>query len=405
MTDLESPEMQIIPLDEIVPGAVIRVAMIENVQYLSVRDVIMHVCNKNSNDAGQILRRIKAEILSELQTFCRDFKFPGQGHSVQPVITFPGAIKLAMFLPGECAKKNRSLMASIIVRYYAGDPSLIREIEANAMSDACIPSMARESIFCDGESTKEEFSLKRKREELELLKLETEARKGQAQSYTEIAQAYTDICSNSIMDEHAKNVFKEAMLSTVQGKCTGRNDNENKSRETAKNASIVLAEKNPTFTFVESARWPNTNPLVDKYSRLDDMETDNEYEIPQMMYKDKELNQKFKGLLESDSKYGILGFQYHGPRITSHNLCMCQQVKEAYGIKRDGKQFLILILRRGHEVKPHRAWAVLYRLGLLPRFFLLHSISLYSPGIGPVKDDMILDTVKQPADDKWSWHI
>jgi len=413
MTAFASAEsVPIIPFDEIAPGGFVRFTIIDGTQFLSICDLIMILCAKNNKAASKTWERISDERKEEVSSFCRNFKFPGQGQTTQPVITFPGAIKLAMLLPGECAKKNRLLMANIIVRYYAGDPSLIMEVEASALSDAVIPNIARTAILGDCESTKEECNLKRKREELELLKLETEitvmARKSQVQAYAEIAQAYTDICSNSIMDEYAKNVFKEAMLSTVQHKCIGCNDNDNKSHdthETAKEAPAVLEEQSSTFTYVESARWPHTNPLVDKYTRLDDMEPDNEYETPPKIYKDKELQKKINLPRGLPDRYGILGFQYYGPRITSHNLSMCKHVQEAYGIKKDGKQFLILIMCSGHEIKPNCAWIVLYRLGLLARFYLLHAISLYTLRVEPIKDDVILDTIKQPADDKWSWHI
>ena len=39
----------LIPFDEIVPGAKVRVAVINGKQYLSVRDLIMHLCNKDNN--------------------------------------------------------------------------------------------------------------------------------------------------------------------------------------------------------------------------------------------------------------------------------------------------------------------------------------------------------------------
>ena len=37
-----------IPFEEIVPGATVRVAVIDGVQYLSIRDIIMCVCGKNA---------------------------------------------------------------------------------------------------------------------------------------------------------------------------------------------------------------------------------------------------------------------------------------------------------------------------------------------------------------------
>jgi len=95
-----------------------------------------------------------------------------------PVITFPGALKLMMFLPGENAKKNRGAMVKILHRFYAGDKSLLTEIEANAMSDSPVAQMARASLpAADGNKA----ALTRKRqlleiEDLELNNLEKRAR-------------------------------------------------------------------------------------------------------------------------------------------------------------------------------------------------------------------------------------
>ena len=141
----EIEQTSVIPFDEIVPGATVRFCVVEGKQYLSVRDVIMHICGKDQHDAAQIWRRTPPSRLSELGTFCSNFKFPGRGQSEQPVITFPGALKLVMFLPGKNARKLRSKMVAILTRYFAGDPSLLHEIEENGHSDAPIPQLARAS--------------------------------------------------------------------------------------------------------------------------------------------------------------------------------------------------------------------------------------------------------------------
>jgi hypothetical protein len=81
-----------------------------------------------------------------------------------------------MFLPGDIAKHSRAKATEILVRYCAGDTSLIAEIEANAKSSSPVAQMARESL---GIVTEEDLSRKRRREELELemLRIEMEERK------------------------------------------------------------------------------------------------------------------------------------------------------------------------------------------------------------------------------------
>ena len=109
--------VDVIPFDEIMPNASVRWVLIDGVQYLSVRDMIACVCVKTANYSGEIWRNIGNETKEELNLFLAFYKFPGQGQSSQPVITFPGALKLIMFLPGEAAKKHRSVMAEILQRY------------------------------------------------------------------------------------------------------------------------------------------------------------------------------------------------------------------------------------------------------------------------------------------------
>jgi hypothetical protein len=186
-----------IPLDEIIPGATVRVTVIDGVQFLSIRDFIMSMCAKDNKTASKIWERISDERKEDLATFCLNFKFPGQGQSEQPVITFPGAIKLSMFLPGESAKKNRSLMTEILVRYFAGDPTLIREIETNAASDDPVASMAR-AVLPVVANDQVGLKLKRKREELEFVK--------------ESVECYTKISTNNSLDERGAFVFKDAVL-------------------------------------------------------------------------------------------------------------------------------------------------------------------------------------------------
>ena len=145
-----------------------RLTLIDGTQYLSIRDIIMHVCDKDSHDAAQIWRRMSDDKVSELGTNCSHFKFPGRGQQEQPVITFPGAIKLLMFLPGEKAKTHRSAMVSILTRYFAGDPSLLKEIEANTVSTSPIAQMARASLQVESSELLHERKRKRELEEAEL---------------------------------------------------------------------------------------------------------------------------------------------------------------------------------------------------------------------------------------------
>ena len=145
-----SLSMATIPFDEIVPGATVRPATIDGLQYLSVRDVLMYLCDKTAKRANEKWDRLSDEVKNELAAFCGKFQFPGRGNRPELVITFKGALKLAMLVSGEKAAQHRAAMVTILSRYYAGDDSLTDEIEANAVSASPVAEMARNALAAEG---------------------------------------------------------------------------------------------------------------------------------------------------------------------------------------------------------------------------------------------------------------
>ena len=83
-----------------------------------------------------------------------------------------------MVIGGENAKTYRSKMVKILQRYYAGDGSLLDEVEANAQSDGAVQQMARASLAAEKEQEEQEtqltLPLKRRKLELEVAKLEAD---------------------------------------------------------------------------------------------------------------------------------------------------------------------------------------------------------------------------------------
>jgi hypothetical protein len=72
---------------------------------------------------------IEKRYKNELALFSGQFKFPGRGKTLTPVINVNGMVKLLFWLPGELAKKFRSTSAETMIRYLGGDLSLIDEIK------------------------------------------------------------------------------------------------------------------------------------------------------------------------------------------------------------------------------------------------------------------------------------
>jgi hypothetical protein len=124
-----------------------------------------------------------------------------------------------MVLPGEMAKEVRVQFGKILERYMAGDKTLQAELDANAASDSPIAQMARASLgIKQGDEEAYTICLKRKREELEQLKLAEEI-KGLTQ--TRIINAYAEIerirdpSNPTNADERTRLMMQDAMQNSI----------------------------------------------------------------------------------------------------------------------------------------------------------------------------------------------
>ena len=158
-----------IPFDESVLGATMRLTVINDTQYLSTRDIIMHVCCKNVNNGGEVWHNVTNERKKEVQEL--NFLFPEK--EVQP--------------------------------------SVLKEIEANALSESPVNHYALEALAQEGLQI--EGTRKSKREELEILKAEPQRQSSAAPSsvmdkFASIINTYTALCLNRDVDDRAKTMLR-----------------------------------------------------------------------------------------------------------------------------------------------------------------------------------------------------
>lgn len=212
-----------IPFDEIVAGASARLAVIDNLQYLSIRDLIMHFNGCSSKTANKVWERMSDSRKEEVSTECRVFQFQGQGQTAQPVISFKGALKLVMWIGGEKAKSYRSAMVNILQRYYAGDGSLMDEVEANAQSAGPVQQLARASLVAEAAPLPEEDALelpfKKRRMELAMAREEAEIkarqianRAAEREHLSLVVSDYRALCLDKEMDDRARLILKDNFL-------------------------------------------------------------------------------------------------------------------------------------------------------------------------------------------------
>ena len=231
--------MQTISFNELADGAFVRVAHIGAKNYLSIRDIIMVVCEKDNNRASEVWRLLNEDYKANLQVHCTSYKFQGRGQSSQPVITFDGALELIMLLPGSGAKDYRSKACSILKRYLAGDASLVAEIAANAESNESINVLARADDTSDKKRLRQELledlEIEERRLAIEDRRVAIEDRRA-AIKKLHLENDATDIvltksrvafleslCPNNVLDDRSKLMIRDLAMNSVfsHGSTTG----------------------------------------------------------------------------------------------------------------------------------------------------------------------------------------
>ena len=135
---------------------------------VSVYDVIGAITEQSTNQAGLAYRRL-LERFPEVQSYCMNFQFHGQGQRPTPVCDARGITEIIMLLPGTAAAQFRKKSADVVVRYLGGDTSLVEEIAANRLAQENLPEDHPMRLF--GETVESE-AIKRKREEVQLADLD-----------------------------------------------------------------------------------------------------------------------------------------------------------------------------------------------------------------------------------------
>ena len=133
-------------LASIIPNSEdVRVTNIDGVQYIWAVDLIVAVTGKDKNQAGEILRNLLATKMFAPEKLWKKV-LPGNGRWDAKLVTVEDAVELILASPGPGAKTIRRQASNFMVRALGGDPTLIKEIEENAVSNAPINRIARASL-------------------------------------------------------------------------------------------------------------------------------------------------------------------------------------------------------------------------------------------------------------------
>ena len=137
-------QLQPVSFDELKPGSTVRVLM-EQPPLIHAIDLAVVVTGEDAHDAAQSIRRIKTDVLDlRNKVFLRSIKLPSGTKNIK-FVTYEDALKLVMALGGEPAKIMKIQFAKILTRFFAGDSTLVQEIQTNSTSTAPLNALARES--------------------------------------------------------------------------------------------------------------------------------------------------------------------------------------------------------------------------------------------------------------------
>ena len=211
-------------IESLFPGHVITV---HPPDHLDAVELIMIVGGKDRKGAHQEIRRLPSDRFDGFKL--KSIEIPGEGIKNRKTYTvhFKDAIELVMNIPEKIAKNTRKQFADIITRYFAGDATLIAQIETNAESEHPVNCMAREAIETDP------FTVGHKRRLLELeieerIAALTRTRQETALQEKERTMALTlqglksvtDLSPMGVLDERSRIMFKDLITNLITTTCT-----------------------------------------------------------------------------------------------------------------------------------------------------------------------------------------
>ena len=232
--------MRIISFDDLVSGSAgVRVTDDKPALIWAI-DLAVAVTGKNRDDAGWVLRNLKPEIFDPVKF--TETNLPANGGKKTKLVTFEHALELVMVLPGKIAKEFRVKACDILKRYFAGDASLVPEIEANADRNEPINLLSRQNLKRSGDELElQQRKLVLRREELELLKLEQELQMSQLAmrqqeallpirvqaeriaveeralaQHESIMKVYQSLCPNGAIDDRAMLMFRDRTMNLIR---------------------------------------------------------------------------------------------------------------------------------------------------------------------------------------------
>lgn len=143
MTSLRAVNFVNIPFTEFTDVKV-RMAMVNNTQYLAIRDLLRVLSRRNPSDANRIWRDMSVDFKQELKAYSLEIQFMGSHQHYQPVVDFPGAFKLICSIDGANARHRRKRIMEILIAHYAGDKRELAKYMHHTQEEPAPPQQIQE---------------------------------------------------------------------------------------------------------------------------------------------------------------------------------------------------------------------------------------------------------------------
>lgn len=205
---------EIMGLDEIgLLNSTVRIFRYPDCVRLSRMDLVMAVTGQSNKTASKTVSRLATSHQEEVTANCRTFKFKGPGQQDTTLITISGALKLIMALPGINAREMRTKFASVLQRYFAGDPGLVGELAHNNASSGSINALAREDLGVEQVTDCAfERRVRIRLMEAEIKEKEARTNEREIQCLKTGYDFIASLCAGGVVDERTNLFFKDQAL-------------------------------------------------------------------------------------------------------------------------------------------------------------------------------------------------
>ena len=196
--------------------------------HVAALDVITVVTKTTQQNVSHHWNEIKKGRPEVTNGIC-NFRFPGQGQREVDVVSLPTALQVKMLLPGKAAAAVRLKASVLLVRYLAGDLTLVGELYGMHSLQECLKQHCPEhplAMFREAVSSETSHGARKRllENELEIADLESKLATARRDATVASLDAYTQISNANDLDDRERIALRARITSGVLRDADGTNE-------------------------------------------------------------------------------------------------------------------------------------------------------------------------------------